>query len=76
MACEALCAMCKDNEKCKERAVKASAIAVLIAALKRHIKMPDVVDVGSKALVAVCYTPELQQLALKAGAEPILLTAR
>ena len=56
----------------KERAVQAGAMPVLVAVLKKHIKVPEVVERGSGALIVVCYTEELQRQALavaRGGAE-------
>jgi len=71
-ASEAIVAICagETGELRKGRAASAGAVPLLVGALRRHKKVPDVVGPAKAALLILCYTAELQAAALKAGADP------
>jgi hypothetical protein len=75
-ACAVVASICtggKDDAAAKgrrDRAVEAGCIPQLVWALRRHKKLSEVVDPGRGALILICYSPELQEAAFKAGADP------
>ena len=77
-AAQALAVLCSggpplseaETASIKDKAAAAGVIPVLVWALRKHKKIPSVVDPGRSALIVVCYTEKLQSEALKAGANP------
>lgn len=72
-ACDLLAALCSGNDPYDERKNMASAsgvIPAIVNILKKNLKNAEVQDAGRRALIVICYNPELQSVALQSGANP------